>query len=68
MAVERATIEDSAAGPYFALAESKLDPPEARAGIVHRTALVDRLVAASAVPIVAVVAPPGYGKSTLLAH
>ncbi len=68
MAVERTTIEDAIAGPFFELAESKLDPPEARAGIVRRTALVDRLVATSSVPIVAVVAPPGYGKSTLLAQ
>jgi LuxR family maltose regulon positive regulatory protein len=68
MAVDRTTVEGSGAGPYFELDESKLDRPEARAGIVARTALVDRLVAASSVPIVAVVAPPGYGKSTLLAQ
>jgi LuxR family maltose regulon positive regulatory protein len=34
---------------------------------VHRVALVDRL-AASDEPVVSVVAPPGYGKSTLLAQ
>jgi LuxR family maltose regulon positive regulatory protein len=68
MAAQRTTIEVPTADPYFGLAESKLDPPEMRAGIVERTALVNRLVAASSVPIVAVVAPPGYGKTTLLAQ
>jgi LuxR family maltose regulon positive regulatory protein len=34
---------------------------------VDRTALLDRMLAAD-VPVVAVVAPPGYGKSTLLAQ
>jgi LuxR family maltose regulon positive regulatory protein len=33
---------------------------------VPRTALLERLAAADAVPIVCVVAPPGYGKTTLL--
>jgi LuxR family maltose regulon positive regulatory protein len=51
----------------FALPESKFHPPEARPGIVHRTALVERL-AAAAVPVMTVAAPPGYGKTTLLAQ
>jgi LuxR family maltose regulon positive regulatory protein len=50
------------------LVESKLHPPSARPGIVPRTALVDRLLASHAVPVVCVVAPPGYGKTTLLAQ
>jgi LuxR family maltose regulon positive regulatory protein len=50
------------------LVESKLHPPLARPGIVPRTVLVDRLLAASAVPVVCVVAPAGYGKTTLLAQ
>ena len=33
-----------------------------------RPQLLDRLTAASSVPVVALVAPPGYGKTTLLAH
>ena len=33
-----------------------------------RDALVDRLVATRDVPIASVVAPPGYGKTTLLAQ
>jgi LuxR family maltose regulon positive regulatory protein len=36
--------------------------------MVPRTVLVDRLLAASAVPVVCVVAPAGYGKTTLLAQ
>jgi LuxR family transcriptional regulator, maltose regulon positive regulatory protein len=40
----------------------------ARRGIVPRTNLIDRLVAARASPVVSVVAPPGYGKTTLLAQ
>jgi LuxR family transcriptional regulator, maltose regulon positive regulatory protein len=51
----------------FELLESKFHPPAARPGIVARTALVDRL-AASQAPVVTVVAPPGYGKTTLLAQ
>jgi LuxR family maltose regulon positive regulatory protein len=39
-----------------------------RPGIVVRTALLDRLAAARSVPIIAVVAPAGYGKSMLLAQ
>ena len=48
--------------------ESKLRRPWVRPGIVSRTALVDRLLASRRVPVVAVVAPAGYGKTTLLAQ
>ena len=51
----------------FKLQQAKLHPPPARPGIVPRTALVDRLLGARA-PLVRVVAPPGYGKTTLLAQ
>jgi LuxR family maltose regulon positive regulatory protein len=54
-------------GPSFALVEWKLRPPSARPGIVARRSLVDRLLG-SPVPVVCVVAPPGYGKTTLLAQ
>jgi LuxR family transcriptional regulator, maltose regulon positive regulatory protein len=54
-------------GPAF-LVESKLRSPSARPGIVSRTALVERLLTSSAAPVICVVAPPGYGKSTLLAQ
>ena len=49
----------------FELVEAKLHPPWARPGIVPRTELVDRLVAAQP-RLICVVAPPGYGKTTLL--
>src|SRR5215218_4610733 len=55
-------------GPPFELIESKLHPPWLRPGIVARTELVERLLVASAGAVVCVVAPPGYGKTTLLAQ
>jgi LuxR family maltose regulon positive regulatory protein len=48
--------------------ESKLRVPRARSDAISRTALVNRLRAAGAFPIVLVVAPAGYGKTTLLAQ
>ena len=48
--------------------ESKLHPPWLRPGMVARPALVERLLAAPAGSVVWVVAPPGYGKTTLLAQ
>ena len=51
----------------FSLPESKFHPPAARTGIVARTALVERLAATQA-PVITVIAPPGYGKTTLLAQ
>jgi LuxR family transcriptional regulator, maltose regulon positive regulatory protein len=54
--------------PSFELVESKLHPPSPRPGIVARTALVERLLASQATPIIGVVAPAGYGKTTLLAQ
>ena len=50
------------------LVESKLHPPPARPGIVARAGLVDRLLGSDAVPVVCVVAPAGYGKTTPLAR
>src|SRR4051795_7974472 len=47
--------------------ESKLYQPTVRPGVVPRPQLVARLRAARQVPTVAVVAPAGYGKTTLLA-
>jgi LuxR family transcriptional regulator, maltose regulon positive regulatory protein len=51
----------------FDLPESKFHPPGVRPGIVLRTALVERM-AATAVPVITVAAPPGYGKTTLMAQ
>ena len=49
------------------LLESKLRPPWTRSGLVRRAGLLDRIEAASA-PIIAVVAPVGYGKTTFLSQ
>ena len=54
-------------GLSFDLPTSKFSPLAARRGVVTRTALVRRLAAAQ-VPFITVVAPPGYGKTTLLAQ
>jgi LuxR family maltose regulon positive regulatory protein len=48
--------------------DTKLHPPLLRPSLVPRTGLLAQLDAAGPVPVVAVVAPAGYGKSTLLAQ
>ena len=48
--------------------ETKLHPPVLRPRLVPRTGLLALLESAGPVPVVAVVAPAGYGKSTLLAQ
>ena len=48
--------------------ESKLHRPLVRPAIVPRTELVDRLLDAAHVPVVSIVGPPGYGKTTLLSQ
>jgi LuxR family maltose regulon positive regulatory protein len=53
------------AAPGFELLESKLAPPKLREVLVCRTALVERLTSSDA-RIVSLVAPAGYGKTTLL--
>jgi LuxR family maltose regulon positive regulatory protein len=45
---------------------SKLTPPAGRPGLVERTALLDRLVSDPTPSVTSIVAPAGYGKSTLL--
>src|SRR5215217_2679887 len=42
--------------------------PELRPGLVPRARLVRSLVACRNTPVAAIVAPPGYGKSTVLAE
>ena len=54
--------------PPFEIDEAKLRMPELRRGIVFRAALVDKLLASQRQRAIAVVAPAGYGKSTLLAQ
>jgi len=49
----------------FELDEWKLHAPPERQGIVERTAIVDRLASADQ-PVIAITAPAGYGKTTVL--
>jgi LuxR family maltose regulon positive regulatory protein len=51
----------------FDLIEAKLAPPALRADTVVKTELIDRL-GASRAPAVSLVAPAGFGKTTLLTH
>jgi LuxR family maltose regulon positive regulatory protein len=57
-----------AGGPVFDLVISKLHRPLPRAGTVIRSPLIERMARADGSPIVSVVAPAGYGKTTLLAQ
>src|SRR6185503_17499370 len=57
-----------AGGPAFDLIVSKLRCPVVRRGTVPRWSLIDRLGRDDLRPIVSVVAPAGYGKTTLLAQ
>jgi LuxR family transcriptional regulator, maltose regulon positive regulatory protein len=50
------------------LLRSKLRPPPARPGTVRRSSLIERLARDDSRPVVSVVAPPGYRKTTLLAQ
>ncbi len=52
----------------FGLPNSKLERPQPRRGITPRSRVLAAIDAAGPVPVVAVVAPAGYGKSTLLAQ
>ena len=56
----------TSAGARRLSAESPVTPTQTE--IVWRTALVNRLRAARSLPVVSIVAPPGYGKTTLLAQ
>ena len=57
-----------APGPPFDLLQSKLLLPLARPGTVRRLSLLDRLADGDPRRIISVVAPPGYGKTTLLSQ
>ena len=57
-----------AAGPAFDLLMSKLRRPPVRPGTVSRSWLLERVARPDAAPIVSVVAPAGYGKTTLLSQ
>jgi LuxR family transcriptional regulator, maltose regulon positive regulatory protein len=57
-----------AGGSAFDLVASKLRRPLIRPGTVRRSSLVERLAGSDRCPIVSVVAPAGYGKTTLLSQ
>jgi LuxR family maltose regulon positive regulatory protein len=54
--------------PGSDLVVSKLRRPLMRPGTVRRSQLIERLARGGRCPIVSVVAPPGYGKTTLLSQ
>jgi LuxR family transcriptional regulator, maltose regulon positive regulatory protein len=54
--------------PGLDLNASKLRPPPPRAGTIRRSSLITQLAQEDSRPIVSVVAPPGYGKTTLLSQ
>jgi LuxR family transcriptional regulator, maltose regulon positive regulatory protein len=54
--------------PVSDLIASKLRCPLVRPGTVERVPLIERLARDDRYPIVSVVAPPGYGKTTLLSQ
>ena len=56
------------AGRGFDLISSKLRRPPVRPGTVRRPSLLERLARDDSRPIVSVVAPSGYGKTTLLSQ
>ena len=63
--------EDRSRGPggqVFDLVASKLRRPLVRRGTVRRSSLIERLARGDRRPIVSVVAPPGYGKTTVLSQ
>src|SRR5215831_10460985 len=54
--------------PAFELIAAKLLRPSVRPGTIRRPSLIERLARSGHRPIVSVVAPAGYGKTTLLAQ
>ena len=48
--------------------ETKLAPPRLHRELVERPALIARLASTGGLPMIALLAPAGYGKSTLLAQ
>jgi LuxR family maltose regulon positive regulatory protein len=59
---------DRGGGPSFDLVASKLRRPRPRPGTVCRSALIEKLAREDSRSIVSVVAPAGYGKTTLLSQ
>ena len=65
---QRDSRAERAGRPAFDLVTSKLRGPVLRPGTVCRSSLVKRLTRGVPGPIVSVVAPAGYGKTTLLSQ
>ena len=65
---QRAGRSQRPGGPAFDLVPSKFRRPLMRPGTVGRLPLIERLAGGDSRPIVSVVAPPGYGKTTLLSQ
>ena len=65
---EQAGLSHRPGGPVFDLLASKLRRPVVRPGAVGRLALLERLRRGQPYPIVSVVAPAGYGKTTVLSQ
>ena len=65
---EHADRRQHQGGQAFEPVASKLRRPLIRPGTVHRSSLIERLADGGLGPIVSVVAPAGYGKTTLLAQ
>src|SRR5215467_14400744 len=65
---QRASEPRRADRPAFDLVASKLRRPPVRRGTVRRPSLVERLARGDQRPVVSVVAPGGYGKTTLLSQ
>src|SRR5271167_1725535 len=65
---ERVGQAHRAGRPAFDLVASKLRRPRTRPGSVRRSSLIERLARGDSRPIVSVVAPAGYGKTTLLSQ
>src|SRR5262245_5001299 len=65
---QRAGPSQGASRPVFDLAMAKLLRPVVRPETIRRSSLIERLARDDSRPIVSVVAPAGYGKTTLLSQ
>ena len=66
--LQRVGQAQRAGRPAFDLVVSKLCRPPTRPATVSRSSLIERLARDDSRPIVSVVAPAGYGKTTLLSQ
>jgi LuxR family transcriptional regulator, maltose regulon positive regulatory protein len=65
---EAADLSHRESGPVLDLLASKLHRPLTRPGAIRRSLLIERLRRENSRPVVSVVAPAGYGKTTLLSQ